>query len=138
MNRTSAALIRTLIVLVALAALAFLIFEPQVEGRNVNATLVEIYFNDPLLAFAYIASIPFFIGLYQLYTLVKFPNQKALQIIRNCALITIPFILIGVTWMLQVESDDRPPIIAMGLVATLICTAVATVASVFQKKMQRS
>ncbi len=135
MNRTAVVTIRTLIILVAVAALAFLIVEPQVEGRNVNATLVEIYFNDPLLAYAYIASIPFFVGLYQVYKLVKFPEQKALQIIRNCALVTIPFIIIGVTWILQIESDDRPPIIAMGTLSTLICIGVAIASNAFRKKL---
>jgi hypothetical protein len=47
-------------------------------------------------------------------------------------------IVIGVVWILQIESDDRPPIIAMGLVATLICITVATAANVFQKKLQHS
>ncbi len=137
MNSISIIAIRALIVLTAVTVLAFLIVEPQFEGRNIGATLFEIYFTDPFLAYAYLASIPFFVALYQLYTLVKFPNQKSLRIIRNCALITIPFIIIGVAWILQVESDDRPPIIALGTVTTLLFIAAAVTAAVFEKKVQK-
>lgn len=136
MNRTRISLLRTVIILIGLGAIAFLLWQPLVEGRNATATLFEVYFQDPFLAFAYIASIPFFIGLYQLFKLVKFPEQRNLQIIRNCALITIPFIIIGVIWILQVESDDRPPIIALGTITTLLSIAAAVTAAVFEKKVR--
>ncbi|MEK7514868.1 MAG: hypothetical protein AAB608_00605 [Patescibacteria group bacterium] len=51
--------LKAAIVLIGIGALAFLLIEPHFEGRNVNATLFEIYFRDPFLAYAYIASIPF-------------------------------------------------------------------------------
>jgi hypothetical protein len=43
-----------------LLALAFLILEPQVEGRNANATQFQIYFQDFFLAYVDLASVPFF------------------------------------------------------------------------------
>jgi len=37
-------------VLIGVGVLAGLLWEPQIEGRNVNATQFEIYFKDPFLA----------------------------------------------------------------------------------------
>jgi hypothetical protein len=53
------------IVLFGIGVLAFMLWEPHLEGRNVHASLFQIYFKDPFLAYAYVASIPFFVGLYQ-------------------------------------------------------------------------
>ena len=39
--------------------------EPQLEGVNANKDLAAIYFRDPFLAYAYLGSIPFFVGIYQ-------------------------------------------------------------------------
>lgn len=46
-----------------ISTLALMLWEPHLEGRNVNATLFEIYFRDPFLAYAYTASIVFFVAL---------------------------------------------------------------------------
>ena len=50
MARRGAEFLQFLIVLVAVATLALLLWEPHLEGRNANATLFEIYFHDPILA----------------------------------------------------------------------------------------
>jgi hypothetical protein len=57
--------LQAVIVLIGIGALALMLWEPHIEGRNAHATLFEIYFNDPFLAYAYLASIPFFVALYQ-------------------------------------------------------------------------
>ena len=71
-----------------------MLWEPHVEGRNAHATTFEIYFKDPFLAFAYIASVPFFVGLYQAFKLLGYAGQnkiftqeavKALRTIKYCA-----------------------------------------------------
>lgn len=138
--------LKVVVVLIGITTLAFLLWEPHVEGRNVGATLFEIYFTDPFLAYAYIASIPFFVSLYQLFKLSgdagrnELPNQrsvKALQTIKYCAMMMPVLIVIGVVWILSVESDDRPPVVAMGSATTLISIAFAIVAAVFEKKARR-
>ena len=63
MNRGASFFLRAVLVLIGIGALAFLIWEPRLEGRNAHATLFEIYFRDPFLAYAYLGSIPFFLGL---------------------------------------------------------------------------
>ena len=41
-----------------------------------HATLFEIYFKDPFLAYAYIASIPFFVALYQAFKVLGYAGQN--------------------------------------------------------------
>ena len=62
MKRSSTIFLQIVIVLIGIGAVALLLWEPQIEGRNAHATLFEIYFKDPFLAYAYIGSIPFFVG----------------------------------------------------------------------------
>ena len=62
--------LQVIIVLIGIGALALMLWEPHIEGRNVHATLFEIYFKDPFLAYAYTASIAFFVALYQAFTLL--------------------------------------------------------------------
>ncbi len=50
MKRSSIVFLQIVIVLIGVAALAFLLWEPQVEGVNKNRTNFEIYFQDPFLA----------------------------------------------------------------------------------------
>ena len=65
MKRGSTIFLQALILLFGVGVFAFLLWEPHLEGRNVNATLFEIYFKDPFLAYIYLAFVPFFVGLYQ-------------------------------------------------------------------------
>jgi hypothetical protein len=95
MKRASTAFLQVVIVLIGIGALALMLWEPHVEGRNAHATLFQIYFNDPFLAYAYIASIPFFVALYQALKVLgdiarneAFSQRsvRALRIIKYCAL----------------------------------------------------
>src|SRR5919205_4430778 len=93
--------LQAVIVLIGIGALALMLWEPHLEGRNAHATLFEIYFKDPFLAYAYVASIPFFVALYQAFKVLGYAGQnkvfsqeavKALQIIKYCALSMIGFV----------------------------------------------
>src|SRR3954468_23497855 len=104
MNRNSTIFLQAVIVLIGIGALALMLWEPHIEGRNAHSTLFEIYFNDPLLAYAYIASIPFFIALYQAFKLLGYVGQdkvfsqeavKALRTIKYCAMAIIGFVLVS-------------------------------------------
>ena len=76
MNRTPIAFLRIVILLIGIGAFAFLLWEPHIEGRNAHATLFEIYFKDPFLAYAYVASIPFFVALYQAFKVLGYAGQN--------------------------------------------------------------
>src|SRR5215210_1895737 len=101
LKRSSTAFLQTVIVLIAIAALALLLWEPHLEGRNAHATPFEIYFKDPFLAYAYVASVPFFAALYQAFKLLRYAGQNqvfsqpavnALRRIKFCAIAIIGFV----------------------------------------------
>src|SRR5580765_3112711 len=76
LKRSSTAFLQSVIVLIGIGALTLLLWEPHLEGRNAHATLFEIYFKDPFLAYAYIASIPFFVALYQAFKVLGYAGQN--------------------------------------------------------------
>src|SRR3954465_12148967 len=104
MKRSSTLFLQVVIVLVGIGALALMLWEPHIEGRNAHATVFEIYFNDPFLAYAYIASIPFFVALYQAFKVLGYAGQnkvfsqeavKGLRVIKYCAISIIGFVAVG-------------------------------------------
>jgi len=133
-------------VLIGIGALAFLLGEPHLEGRNAQATPFQIYFNDPFLAFAYIASIPFFVALWQAFKIAgqagktnAFPPEtvKALRIIKYCALSIIGFVAVGEIFIFLNESDDRAGGVAMGVLVAFGSIVVATIAARLERALQR-
>jgi len=68
--------LQTVIVLIGIGAVALILWEPHIEGRNAHATLFQIYFNDPFLAYAYIASLPVFVALYQAFKVLGYAGQN--------------------------------------------------------------
>src|SRR5687767_15617791 len=116
-KQSSTAFLQTVIVLIGVGALALMLWEPHIEGRNAHATPFEIYFKDPFLAYAYVASIPFFAALYQAFKVLGYAGQnrvfsqeavKALRMIKYCALAIIGFVAGSVVFMIFAEDDDRP------------------------------
>lgn len=143
MKQFSSVFLRTVVMLIGISTLVFLLVMPHFEGRNVDATFFEVYFQDPFLAYAYIASIPFFIALFQVFQLLGFAGRnafftqrsvKALQIIQYCGMLMSVCTVGGVIWLLLSESDDRPPVIAMGMVALCLSIGIAVAAAVFEKR----
>src|SRR5689334_6051849 len=116
MKRSSTAFLQGVIVLIGLGALALMLWEPHLEGRNKQATVFEVYFNDPFLAFAYVASIPFFVALYQGFKVLGYAGQnqvfsqaavKALRTIKYCAIGMIGFVAVGEIFILMHDNEDR-------------------------------
>lgn len=144
-RQMSTVFLKAAIVLIGAGTLAFLLWEPNVEGVNAHATFFEVYFDDPLLAYAYLASTPFFVALWQAFRLAGAAGRNdfftqhsvnALRTIQYCATAMIPLIAIGVVWILSQESDDRPPIIAMGTLTSFASLIAATAANVFRQNVQ--
>jgi hypothetical protein len=147
-KRSSILFLQIVIVLVGIGALALLLWEPQLEGRNANASFSQIYFNDPLLAYIYIASIAFFVALYQAFRLLGYAGRnevfsprsvKALRAIKHCALILIAF-LVGAELYLNIvqrgREDDVAGGVMMGFLMIFVSVVVAAVAAVFERTLQ--
>jgi hypothetical protein len=147
MKRGSTIFLQVVIVLLGVGVLALLLWEPNLEGRNVNATLFEIYFKDPFLAYAYIGSIPFFVALYQAFKLLGYIRRneifsqrsvRALRTIKYCALAIIGFVAVSVIFMIFGDRDDRPAGVFMRILITFPSIVVAIAAAVFERILQNA
>jgi uncharacterized membrane protein YbjE (DUF340 family) len=136
-------LLKAVIILTAVCALALMIRFPQIEGRATNLDLLSIY-KDPFIIYLYIASVPFFVALYQAFKLLSCINKNkifsqvfgnAVRNIRYCAIIIIGFIIGAEAYLFLVErskSDDIAGGVAMGIFLTVIFVVIASVAFVFE------
>ena len=153
MKRSSTIFLQVVIVLIGIVALAIMIRFPLTEGRAVNLDLFSIY-SDPFIMYGYVASIPFFVALYQAFKLLGYigqnkvfsPNSvKALRTIKYCAitlsiLIVIAAIYIRISYAFGVPEaqggDDPAGFIAICIVTTFISIVIATAAAVFERTTQ--
>ena len=147
MKRGSVVILQMIVILIGIGALAFMLWEPLVEGRNAHATFVDIYFRDPFLAFAYVGSIPFFVALYQALKALRYAGSKnkfapgsanALRTIRYCAFVIIGFVVVGELFIMISDSDDRAGGAFMGILITLGSIAVAFAAAAFERRLQNT
>jgi len=147
LKRSSAAFLQTVIVLIGIGAVALLLWEPHLEGRNAHATTFQIYFKDPFLAYAYVASIPFFAALYQAFKVLGYARQnnifsqsavKALRTIKFCAIAIIGFVVLGELFIMLGDSDDRAGGVFMGILITFGSIIIATAAATFESILQNA
>ena len=147
MKRRSTIFLQIVIVLIGIGVLVVMLWEPHIEGRNAHATLFEIYFKDPFLAYAYIASIAFFAALYQAFKLLGYIAQnevfsqrsvKALRTIKYCAMTLVAFIVGAEAYFFIVQrgKDDIAGGVAMGLFMIFVSAVIATAAAVFERLLQ--
>jgi hypothetical protein len=145
MKRPSTIFLQVVIVLIGIASICLLLWEPHLEGRNAHATAARIYLHDPFLLFAYIGSLPFFVALLQTFNLLGYARRndvfspkavRALRTIKRCALCIIGFVLVGEIIILSHESDDRAGGVAMGVFISFGCMVVFTAAAVFERLLQ--
>lgn len=147
MNRTSTIFFQVVIVLIGIGALALLLWEPHIEGRNANATVTEIYFNDPFLAYVYIGSIPFFMALYHAFKVLgnvrqnkvfSHENVKALRTIKFCALAIIGFVAGAEVIIMLNTSEDRAGGVFIGILITFGSIVIATAAALFERILKNA
>ena len=147
MNRSVALFLQAVVVLIGIGALAFLLWEPHTEGRNVHSTLSQIYFNDPFLAYVYVASIPFFVALYQAFKVLGYAGDhkifsqtavKALRTIKYCAISIVGFVAVGEIFILFSKSDDRAGGVFMGVLITFCSVVTAAAAARIERTVQNA
>lgn len=131
--------------LIGIGALGLLLWEPNVEGRNAHATLTEIYFTDPFLAYVYLGSIPFFVAICKAFRLLGWIGSRgrasseravrAARVIRDCAGVTLGFIVVGVV-MLMFVGEERPPALLLGFLATLPVLLIGASAAGYERALR--
>ena len=146
-NRSSILFLKAVLVLIGIGALALMLWEPHIEGRNAHATLFEIYFKDPFLAYAYIASISFFVALYQAFKVLAYIGQnqvfspaavRALRTIKYCAMAIIGFVVVGEIFIILGNSDDRAGGVFMGILIAFPSMVIATAMAVVERVLQNA
>lgn len=146
MKKSSTIFLQVVVVLVGIGAIALLLWEPQIEGRNVGATTFEIYFKDPFLAYVYFSSIPMFVALYKAFRVLGYARQdkeftettvKALRTIKYCALAIIGFVIIAEVIIMSNNNEDRAGGVFMGVLIAFISVVIATGAAVFERIAQK-
>jgi len=134
-------------VVIGIGALALMLWEPHLEGRNAHATPFEIYFKDPFLAYAYLASIAFFVALFQAFKLLGYIGQnkvfspdsvRALRTIKRCAIALVAMIGAAVAYLFIAVrgTDDIAGGVAIGLFMILVSVVIGTAAAVFERLLQ--
>lgn len=146
MKKASIIFLQIIVVLIAVGALAFMFYEPQIEGRNINASFFEIYFKDLFLAYVYIASISFFTVLYQTFKTLEYVKKdkifspeavKAVRTIKHAAIAMIGFVFIGEIFIMLNTSDDRAGGVFMGLLIGTISVIITAAAYMFESVLQK-
>ena len=147
LKRGSTLFLKVVILLIAIGVLAGMIWFPQTEGRATNLDLISIY-TDPFIIYIYIASTPFFIGLYQAFKLLNFIDankafsQGAVNTLKNmkfASLSLIGFIALAELYLrFFVKGDDPAGPTALGIFAAFAVAVIATAAAVFQKLLQNA
>ena len=146
MKKSSTIFLQVVIVLIGIVALAIMIRFPLTEGRAVNLDLFSIY-SDPFIVYGYLASIPFFVALYQAFKLLGYIGQnkvfslnsvKALRTIKYCAIVLSILIVMAALYirMFHAKGDDPAGFIAVCIVTTFISIVIATAAAVFERTLQ--
>jgi hypothetical protein len=140
-------LLKVGILLISIGTLVAMIWFPQTEGRATNLDLISIY-KDPFIIYIYIASIPFFIGLFQTFNLLGYLDKnkifskaavKAIRNIKYCALTIIGFLVIAIFYIrLMVHGDDPAGPTMIGFVVIFVSVIIATAASVLQRHLLNS
>lgn len=146
MKRAPIIFLQIVIVLIALVTLAAMIRFPLTEGRAANLDLFSIY-ADPLIVYGYLASIPFFLALYQAFTLLGYIGRnkvfslssvRALRIIKYCAISQSLLIILAAVyiWLYHAPDDDPAGFMALAIVATFMAIVVATAVAVLERLCQ--
>jgi Protein of unknown function (DUF2975) len=147
MKKGSTLFLKFVICLIAIGALIWLIWFPQLEGRAATLDLLSIY-TDPLILYAYLGSIPFFMALYQAVKLLGYmdghqifsqPSVNTVRNIKYCAIAFSGFLVLGILYIrLSVIDDDPAGVTALGIVTTFAAIVIATAAAVFQRLLQKA
>ena len=147
MKRSATIFLQAVVVLIGFGVLTFLLWEPTVEGVNANATLSQIYFDDPFLLYAYSASIFFFLAVYQSFVLLGYIGRnemfsqhavKALRTLKYCAMAIVALTAAPIAYLFVVRpGDDIAGGVAMGLFITFVSAVVATNAAVHERIWQK-
>jgi hypothetical protein len=137
--------LRGALVFLGLGVVAGMLWEPHLEGVNAKVGFWAVY-ADPFVAYAYLGSVPFFVGLYQAFRLLGYVGRgdahssgarKALRNIRYCALAVVAFIVGAEVWiMLTHGEDDAAGAFVLGVGAILLGLLTVAAAAMLERTLR--
>ncbi len=146
MKPRSTVFLQAVIVLIGVVSLVMMIRFPLTEGRAKNLDLVSIYL-DPFILYGYVASISFFVALYNAFKLLGYIRQnqafslqsvKTLRRIKHCAIV-LGMLIVGAGIYIRIfhaHDDDPAGFLALGMVTAFVSIVVAAAATVFENILQ--
>lgn len=147
MKHFSILFLKLVILLIAVRLLAGMIIFPQTEGRAANLDLISIY-KDPFIVYIYLASIPFFVGLYQAFRLLGLIDKNklispaafaAVRKIKYCVIsLPVLIILADIFIVLNANGDDFAGPVALSAYTTFACIVIATALAIFERYLRNS
>ena len=150
LKRAAAIFLQILIVLFGGMVLAALLIGPQFEGRNSNANFFETYFTDPFLAYVYLASVPFFVALFQAFRALGYIRQNnifsqagaaALRIIKYCGLLVAASTVAAEVYIIisaRATNDDSAGAVMLGAIVIVVSAAAAATAAACEKILRKA
>ncbi len=143
MKKGSTLLLRGVVVLLGIAALAFCVI---VLPLTIDSFDMGGY--DPILIGMYVPAIPFFIALYQSLLLLNYIDKnnafselsvQALKIIKYCGIAISALYAIGMPYVFIIaEKDDAPGVVLIGLIIIFASGVIATFAGLLQKLLKNA
>lgn len=139
--------LRVVLALFGAGILTLMLVAPHFEGRNANATPFEIYFNDPFLAYVYLGSIPFFVGLFHGFRVLGYAGRnqefspqavRSVRTIKYCAITLIAFVAGAEVFILSITDDDRAGGVMMGVFIAFAAIVVATAMAILERVLQNA
>lgn len=147
MKKVSTLFLKLVICLIAIGALIWLIWFPQLEGRAADLDIISIYM-DPLIIYTFIGSIPFFVALYQAFNLLGYVDSNqvfslasvnAVKNIKYCAIAFSGFVVLGILYIrLFANGEDSAGVTSLAIFIIFASIVIATAFAVFQKLLQNA
>lgn len=147
MKKGSTIFLKAAIILIAILVLAGLVWFPQTEGRAADLDLVSMY-TDPFIIYIYIASISFFVGLFQAFKLLNFIEANrvfarsavnTLKYMKYASLSLIGFIAVALLYVRFASQGDDPAGPTMiGVLVSFGVAVIGTAAAVFERLLQKA
>jgi len=133
------------LILIAFAILFVLIRIPLTEGRAQNLDLFHIY-ADPLIIYGYISTIVFFIGWYQVFSLLnlsrinQYNSTNALpawkRLNKAALLLCLLIVLAGIyIRIFHAKEDDPAGFLGLCFITSLFSIGIAFIASKQAKRL---
>jgi hypothetical protein len=120
-----------------------LVWLPLQEGRAATLTPVEVY-SDPIVFLGFIGSVPFFLILHNLFTLMNFmasprtfssKGSILLKNIQKASIAQILFIMAGLIYIrLFIQGEDPAGPTMLGILSIVIFGTLAFLSTYFLKR----